>query len=477
MRNYNETYNNLVAPLYGPLRDLINDDVLIQSNNTSHLYSVDERVDMTMYKTYSIDPQGCEDADDAFSIYEEAGKLFLAIHIADPTEYIDNTSELWRDIEKRVVTRYPSNKRPIHMIPHEIMEKSSLMVNRFGDIKLAITVLSEINKSTYEPVGGIKLLFTKVKVATDNALSYKYAGHNVGSIKTLQHGLSISEALYKIRSGKTKGTVLNEVSIAFPRYDDTHLYLYSDKKEEISMKQMIAEFAIFANTFIGEYLKINFEGRGIFRICNAKEWLNTVYPEITGPELLNEIIVNGIKAEYISTVKPHDLVGAPEYTHFTSPIRRLSDCVCHYLLKYIHLRRVNPTLPVPFSNDQLRKYSDDCLRINKSMKNIQYRDTKFRLIETMRDMLQLKDTIDIQYYVSSYTGRFLNIIINRINEHTVYLSYTLRISDLQVEYVLREEKHMTITEANSIGKFDEGGIPELDALFTPLNIYNEQTNL
>ena len=466
MRNYNETYNNLVAPLYGPLRDLINDDVLIQSNNTSHLYSVDERVDMTMYKTYSIDPNGCEDADDAFSIYEEDGKLFLAIHIADPTEYIDNTSDLWRDIEKRVVTRYPSNKRPIHMIPHEIMEKSSLMVNRFGDIKLAITVLSEINKSTYEPVGGIKLLFTKVKVATDNALSYKYAGHNVGSIKTLQHGLSISEALYKIRSGKTKGTVLNEVSIAFPRYDDTHLYLYSDKKEEISMKQMIAEFAIFANTFIGEYLKINFEGRGIFRICNAKEWLNTVYPEITGPELLNEIIVNGIKAEYISTVKPHDLVGAPEYTHFTSPIRRLSDCVCHYLLKYIHLRRVNPTLRVPFSNDQLRKYSDDCLRINKSMKNIQYRDTKFRLIETMRDMLQLKDTIDIQYYVSSYTGRFLNIIINRINEHTVYLSYTLRISDLQVEYVLREEKHMTITEANSIGKFDEGGIPELDKLFT-----------
>ena len=54
MRNYNETYNNLVAPLYGPLRDLINDDTLIQSNNTSHLYSVDERVDMTMYKTYQI---------------------------------------------------------------------------------------------------------------------------------------------------------------------------------------------------------------------------------------------------------------------------------------------------------------------------------------------------------------------------------------------------------------------------------------
>jgi hypothetical protein len=41
----------------------------------------------------------------------------------------------------------------------------------------------------------------------------------------------------------------------------------------------------------------------------------------------------------------------------------------------------------------------------------------------------------------------------------------LRICDLQVEYVLREEKRMTIKEANLIGKFDEGGLPEIDALF------------
>lgn len=465
MNKYNDTYDNLVAPLYGPVRDCIHDNTLLQTNDGPQLYRVAERIDMTMYKTYSIDPDGCEDADDAFSIYEEDGKLFLAIHIADPTEYINPNSELWRDIETRVVTRYPSNNRPIHMIPDEIMEKASLMVNKHGCIKLAITVLTEINNITYEPIGGIKLLFTKVKVTRENALSYKHAGNNADYIDTLQNGLRISDALYKIRSGKTKGTVLNEVSTAFPRYDDKRLYLYSDTKEEISMKQMIAEYAIFANTFVGEYLKINFEGRGIYRICNASEWLSTVYSDITGPELLNEIIVNGIKAEYISTVKPHDLVGAAEYTHFTSPIRRLSDCVCHYLLKYIHLKTGNPTLPVPFSNDQLRKYSDDCLKTTKRMKNIQYRDTKFRLIETMRDMLLSNETIDIQYYVSSYTGRFLNIIINKINEHTVYLSYTLRICDLQVEYVLREEKHMTIKEANLIGKFDEGGLPEIDALF------------
>ena len=465
MSHYNKKYDKFIDPLYGAKRDLDEDNILLQSNSIPHVYSVNERIDMTMHKTYSIDPAGCEDADDAFSIYEENEKMFLAIHIADPTEYINVQSSLWEDIEKRVVTRYPSNKPPIHMIPNEIMEKSSLMVNQYGDIKLAITILTEIDKNTYKPVGGIKLLFTKIRVETQNALSYKKAGEDADIIETLKNGLRISKALYDIRSEKTRGTVLNEVSISFPRYDSESMYLYSDTKTEIAMKQMIAEYAIFANTFIGEYLKINFEGAGLYRICDAKDWLNTVNPEITGQELLNEIIVNGIQAEYMSTVNPHDLVGAAEYTHFTSPIRRLSDCVCHYLLKYIHLKNSNPDLRVPFSNDQLKKYSDDCLKMSRSIKNIQYKDTKFRLIQTMSAMLVINCTIDLGYYVTCYKANFLNIIINKINEHTVYLSYTLRIADLQTEYTLKEEKQMIIKEVDCIGKFDEGSIPELDRRF------------
>ena len=465
MSHYNKKYDKFIDPLYGAKRDFDEDALLLQSNVIPHSYSVNERIDMSMHKTYSIDPAGCEDADDAFSIYEENEKLFLAIHIADPTEYINIQSSLWADIEKRVVTRYPSNKPPIHMIPNEIMEKSSLMVNQYGEIKLAITILTEIDKNTYKPVGGIKLLFTKIRVETQNALSYKKAGEDADIIETLKNGLRISKALYDIRSEKTRGTVLNEVSISFPRYDSESMYLYSDTKTEIAMKQMIAEYAIFANTFIGEYLKINFEGAGLYRICDAKDWLNTVNPEITGQELLNEIIVNGIQAEYMSTVNPHDLVGAAEYTHFTSPIRRLSDCICHYLLKYIHLKNSNHDLRVPFSNDQLKKYSDDCLKMSKSIKNIQYKDTKFRLIQTMSAMLVINGTIDLGYYVTCYKANFLNIIINKINEHTVYLSYTLRIADLQTEYTLKEEKQITIKEVNCIGKFDEGSIPELDRLF------------
>jgi len=144
MDNYEEKFNILIEPYYGNKRDFMKDNELLQSNILPHKYNVPERVDMTMYNTYSIDPDGCEDADDAFSIFEEHDKMFLAIHIADPTEYINIESSLWKDIEKRIVTKYPSFKSPIHMIPKEIMEKSSLMVNQYGNLKLTITILTEI---------------------------------------------------------------------------------------------------------------------------------------------------------------------------------------------------------------------------------------------------------------------------------------------------------------------------------------------
>lgn len=80
-------------------------------------------------------------------------------------------------------------------------------------------------------------------------------------------------------------------------------------------------------------------------------------------------------------------------------------------------------------------------------------------------MLQTNGSLDLQYYITSYSGMFLNIIINKINDHVVYLSYTLRIIKKHVEFVTKEEKHIIITKVNCLGKFDEGSIPELDKLF------------
>lgn len=465
MNNYQYKYNRFIEPLYGEKRNNTADNNLLEHNTLPHNYQVTERTDMTKYDVYSIDPDGCEDADDAFSIYEENDKLFLALHIADPTEYINIESSLWKDMEERIVTRYPSNKPPIHLMPHDIMSSSSLMVNEHGSIKKAVTIVTEIDFNTFLPINKIKILFTKIKIKKENTLTYQNASSLFYSINTIYIGLRISEALEEKRKNNTKAVKLNEVSNSHLVYNNNEPFLYKDSPTEKLIKKMIAEFAIFANSFVGEYLKINLEGVGLYRICPAREWLNTLYEGINGRELLNEIIVNGIKAEYISSVDSHDLIGAPEYIHFTSPIRRLTDCVCHYLLKYIHLKNSGKELSIPFSNIFLKKYSNDCSNISRTMKNIQYKDTKFRLIQAIDKLILSKNNVLINYYISSYTNSFLNIIIDNIDQHNVYLSYTLRTPKLKTPIVIKEVKSLIVTRVSCPGKFDEGSIPELDAIY------------
>ena len=463
---YQTNYSKYIEKLYGTKRDIQNDINLVNSNNLTipHNYVINNRTDLTAIETYSIDPDGCQDADDAFSVFFNDDKLYLAIHIADPTEYININSSLWQDVEKRIITKYPSNTKPIHMLPDEIMEKSSLMDNAYGNIKKAITVLTEINKETFLPENNIKLLFTKIKVKKENTLSYQKASENI--IEPIQYGLNISSALQEKRSEKTLGTKLKSVSTSTIKYDDSRIYLHRDTINEKRMKQMIEEFAIFANSFIGEYFKIHFDGFGIFRTCDASLLEDDEFKNLTGDELLHYIITNGIRADYMNTVSSHDLVGSKEYTHFTSPIRRASDCVCHYLLKFIYLKNINSDIDIPFSKEKLEMLSEKCLVKTREMKKIQYTDTKFRLIQVMDSILKEKNELEIQYCITGYLSGFINIIIKQIDDYPVYLSYSLKRNIDSIDSIDNKEMfNLKITVINCRKRFDEGSIPELDCVF------------
>ena len=256
---YEINYTNIIEPKYGNKRNILFDEKLEKEINSHHGYSIQKREDLTHLETYSIDPEGCKDADDAFSIFEKNDKLFLAIHIADPTEYIPLNSGIWKDILSRGTTKYPSNRPPIHMIPEKILSLSSLQGDIFGCKKKAITVMTEIDKKKYYPINEIQVLFSEITVKRKNAYTYSDAALYRNVIKSFIYGLAIRESLKKKRSLLTKGVKLNDLNTARIVYDYDNLYLHEDSKEEKEVKQMIAEFAIFANSFIGEYLKINFK--------------------------------------------------------------------------------------------------------------------------------------------------------------------------------------------------------------------------
>ena len=58
-----------------------------------------------------------------------------------------------------------------------------------------------------------------------------------------------------------------------------------------------------------------------------------------------------------------------------------------------------------------------------------------------------------------------DLIINKINDFNVYISYTLMIDDYDYHHNPSTIYEIDITRVKCLGKFDQGSIPELDSVF------------
>ena len=452
MEQYKQYYQFILSK-YGTKRNQDIDNYFIQNNNQNSILSqkIDTiREEFLNLEVYTIDPEGCIDADDGFSIQFIDNKMYLIIHIADPTHYIDYNSELWKDIERRVLTHYPSNYDPIHMMPDEIMKKASLNEG----IKNAISIFYEIDQTSFLPISK-KIKFTKLLLKKENNLSYKQASEIENY--AIDIALKISKNLKNERSKVTIGTKLSEVNLLIPKFKNKEICFEEFNKKIKDMKEMISEFAILTNSFIGEFIKNNLDNNGIFRTCQANISPNE---NLNGEKLLEKIINEGVSADYNSNNKSHDLVGTNIYCHFTSPIRRLADCICHYLIKF-YFTNTN----IIWSKEQLKNYALLCFNKTKKEKKIQYSDHKFRLVQLIKKLLP-ENNIHIEFKITNYTGMFLNIMIYKLlvndNEYTINLSYTLRVfSDKYFSLISKIDK-IKINNVNPIGKFDQGSIVDLD---------------
>ena len=83
----------------------------------------------------------------------------------------------------------------------------------------------------------------------------------------------------------------------------------------------------------------------------------------------------------------------------------------------------------------------------------------------MHKLVIQKSNILIEYYVTSYKGLFLNLIISKIEEYNIHMSYTLRIPFYEKEIRVKEKKNLVISKINCFVKYDQGTIPELDEVF------------
>lgn len=246
--------------------------IQIQNDYESEKWKLD-RTDLTHLDTYSIDPTGCKDIDDAFSIYNDT----LYIHISDLTPWVKSGSTIDKLAQIYCSTLYGDDIN-FPMLPRELSENICSL--NYNKERACITLKIEFKDNKI--IG--QSLFQSV-IKNNHILDYDNCKEIITNVKPYTEIL---------------GNCLGITDI-----NDSH--------------KVIEIFMIYYNMYIA-----GLERCQIYRIQNKKEEL---YPD----ELS---FMNIDSAIYSLENKGHYYLGIPHYTHATSPIRRYADIIVQRMLRY-----------------------------------------------------------------------------------------------------------------------------------------------
>ena len=349
------------------LSDEISEDMIIK------------RKDLRDLLTFTIDPASAKDFDDAISLIKNEKGFTLYVHIADVAQYVETKSKLFEEATKRGNSYY-FPKKVIPMLPEKISNKICSL-RPFED-KLTLTVQTRYNddfkiisQNVYESV-----------ICSNARFNYKEIDEFFEEKKELES--EIAETLrnmYILSASLTKNRIncgylkLNIPETIFVFDDEGHVIDLERSKETDSHK-MIENFMLVANEFIAKKLS---SGKTIFRIHEKpdEERLLKLKEEITSYNIkmqmnknMNVILQNLLnqlpdeschrvfdrkilrsmkKAKYSVENLGHFGLAMRYYTHFTSPIRRISDLIIHHQIK----NKFN-SQQTPFSSSHLFKLAE-----------------------------------------------------------------------------------------------------------------------
>ena len=319
--------------------------------------------DRTSYTVFSIDPLGCTDFDDAFSIKSlDNNTILLSIYIANVTIIMDALN-LWSSVSNRISTIYlPDKKRP--MLP---------------------TILSDC-------------LCSLQKGSSRFALSLDLVLEKDGTIISMKY----SNCLIRVH----KNFVYEEPDLlknsSYILLLDTTRLLSNKYKYISSVKNshdVVAYLMILMNYFSAKELLKN--KVGIFRSTFAN-FKQTVLPDNV-PEDVSKFVTiwNSSHSHYIdiSTISSddilpftaHDFLEMDAYVHITSPIRRLVD-----LLNIIKFQQTQNLITLSQSaSDFFQLWIQQIDYINVTMRSIKKIQNDCNLLNTCyNDPAILKKSYD-----------------------------------------------------------------------------------
>ena len=321
------------------------------------------RLDLRDKLLYTIDCDNTKDMDDAISVEKkENGNYVLGVHIADVSHYVKLGSEIFKEAFKRGNSLYMLNT-VIPMI-HKFLSNGICSLNPSVD-RLTKSCFMEIDKDgnivDYKIVKSVIRSKKKMKYSEVNKLleeNKMVAGYEP-FIDNLKLANELNNILNKARI--ERGYVKFMSNDLIVELDKNNKPLEFKMQEQKTAETMIENCMLMANQTVAinyswlpfiyrihempdkntvinilQFLKKLGYNIPLIKNVDNQKALQGILRDLSSDKdfkIISNFILRGMKkAKYSTENTGHFALAYEHYTHFTSPIRRLSDLMVHILI-------------------------------------------------------------------------------------------------------------------------------------------------
>lgn len=338
------------------------ENVIKQSEDIKFHLDLNDRIDLRDKVCFTIDPEDAKDFDDAVSIELLQNKEYkIGIHIADVSYYVRENTDIDIEALKRGTSCYLVN-HVVPMLPEKLSNYiCSLKPN---EDRLTFSVFITLNRNC-------EIQNYEIKKSIINS-KRRFTYDEVHKIIDTKKG-EFSKEILKLNdiAKQLTGIRMKEESIDFETQEVKFILDEEGKVKDIKLKQrldsmrLVEEYMLLANKCVTEFVtklkkKMKLDYPFIYRVhddpdadklkdlseyvkqfgytlnVNDKNSIKELLKQIKGkPEefIINNLLIRSMaKAIYTDKNIGHYGLGFPDYTHFTSPIRRYPDLIVHRML-------------------------------------------------------------------------------------------------------------------------------------------------
>lgn len=341
------------------------------SNKEEITLELKNRRDLRELTTWTTDPASAQDFDDALSIEVDEKGYRIWVYIADVTHYVTPDTKTWKLAMERGNSTYMSG-HTIHMLPRYLAEDVCSLVP--GEDRLAHTVEMYINRDTlsYESIDIYKSV-----IRSDERLTYRECEKRLNDPDLPLHEecKNICEVTEKLQK---------------QRKDDGSLVLNQNRDRS---HMIVEECMLKANKAVTHELMWNRGVEAMYRVHpqpTPREWDSALQEiqKLSGihipsvaledPRIAVNIAIESAEGYQIEKIKKsvlkvmpramymadpfggHHALNFDVYGHFTSPIRRMSDLINHWI---VHMEEIPENIDELCKRAQnLQKTSEQCER-------------------------------------------------------------------------------------------------------------------